>query len=140
MKEHEHVQRLTVWLKPELIHRMDSHLVGDNCKNRSELISKALRFYMGYLTVEDTSEYLSRALADTLKGTVEINTMRLSSLLFKLSVEVNLLGHLVAGGVRLDQHTLQQLRDCAEDEVRRTNGKLYLEHAADARQYNKTEW
>ena len=133
MKEHEHVQRMAIWLKPELIHRMDGHLERDNCKNRSEFISKALRFYMGYLTTEDTSEFLSQALVSVLDGTVGINTHRMSTLLFKLCVEVNLLGHLVASNMRLDGVTCQQLRAYAEDEVRRTNGKIRLENMADVR-------
>ena len=43
----ENVKRITVWLKPELLSRMDGWLETANCKNRSEFISKALRFYMG---------------------------------------------------------------------------------------------
>ena len=42
----ENVKRITVWLKPELLSRMDGWLETANCKNRSEFISKALRFYI----------------------------------------------------------------------------------------------
>ncbi len=52
-------KRTAVWLTPGVIRRMDSWLEEDNCKTRSEFIEKALRFYMGYLATEDTSEYLS---------------------------------------------------------------------------------
>ena len=48
---------------------------------------------MGYLATEDTSEYLSRALVDTLRGTLADNENRLRTLLFKLCVEVNMMGH-----------------------------------------------
>ena len=64
----ENKKRTAVWLTPGVIRRMDGWLEEDNCKTRSEFIEKALRFYMGYLATEDTSEYLSRALADTLRG------------------------------------------------------------------------
>ena len=67
MEEHDNKKRTAVWLTPGVIRRMDSWLEEDNCKTRSEFIEKALRFYMGYLATEDTSEYLSRALADTLR-------------------------------------------------------------------------
>ena len=68
MEEHDNKKRTAVWLTPGVIRRMDGWLEEDNCKTRSEFIEKALRFYMGYLATEDTSEYLSRALADTLRG------------------------------------------------------------------------
>ena len=74
----------TIWLRPSVISRMDGWLEADNCQSRSEFVDKALRFYMGYLATEDTSEYLSRALADTLRGTLADNENRLRTLLFKL--------------------------------------------------------
>lgn len=54
----ENVKRIVVWLKPELLSRMDGWLETANCKNRSEFISKALRFYMGYLATDDVSSYV----------------------------------------------------------------------------------
>ena len=66
--DEENRLKITLWLKPGIVRRMDGWLEEDNCKTRSEFIEKALRFYMGYLATEDTSEYLSRALVDTLRG------------------------------------------------------------------------
>ena len=65
MEERDNKKRTAVWLTPGVIRRMDGWLEEDNCKTRSEFIEKALRFYMGCLATEDTSEYLSRALVDT---------------------------------------------------------------------------
>ena len=45
-------ERTVVWLDSRLIPRMDGWLEADNCKNRSEFINKALRFYMGYCSVK----------------------------------------------------------------------------------------
>ena len=73
----ENKKRTAVWLSPGVIRRMDSWLEEDNCSTRSEFIEKALRFYMGYLATEDTSEYLSQALVDTLQGIVADNSNRL---------------------------------------------------------------
>ena len=64
MEEHDNKKRTAVWLTPGVIRRMDGWLEEDNCKSRGEFAEKALRFYMGYLATEDTSEYLSRALVD----------------------------------------------------------------------------
>ena len=79
---------------------------------------------MGYLATEDTSEYLSRALADTLRGTLADNENRLRTLLFKLCVEVNMMGHTVAAHFRADPVNRRELRAYAVDEVLRTNGKI----------------
>ena len=131
MEEHDNKKRTAVWLTPGVIRRMDSWLEEDNCKTRSEFIEKALRFYMGCLATEDTSEYLSRALADTLRGTVAYNENRLRTLLFKLCVEVNMMGHTVAAHFRADPVNRRELRAYAVDEVLRTNGKISFDDALD---------
>ena len=129
MEEHDNKKRTAVWLTPGVIRRMDGWLEEDNCKTRSEFIEKALRFYMGCLATEDTSEYLSRALADTLRGTLADNENRLRTLLFKLCVEVNMMGHTVAAHFRADPVNRRELRAFAVDEVLRTNGKIRFDDA-----------
>ena len=131
MEEHDNKKRTAVWLTPGVIRRMDGWLEEDNCKTRSEFIEKALRFYMGCLATEDTSEYLSRALADTLRGTLADNENRLRTLLFKLCVEVNMMGHPVAAHFRADPVNRRELRAFAVDEVLRTNGKIRFDDALD---------
>ena len=131
MEEHDNKKRTAVWLTPGVIRRMDGWLEEDNCKTRSEFIEKALRFYMGCLATEDTSEYLSRALVDTLRGTLADNENRLRTLLFKLCVEVNMMGHTVAAHFRTDPVNRRELRAYAVDEVLRTNGKISFDDALD---------
>ena len=86
---------------------------------------------LGYLATEDTSEYLSRALVDTLRGTLADNENRLCTLLFKLCVEVNMMGHTVAAHFRADPVNRRELRAYAVDEVLRTNGKIRFDDALD---------
>ena len=123
--------KLTIWLRPELVQRMDGWLAEDNCKKRRQFIEKALRFYMGYLATEDTSAFLSRALVDTLRGILRDNTNRLSTLLFKWCVELNMMGHTIAAHFRADPVNRRELRAYAVDEVKRTNGKIRFDDALD---------
>lgn len=123
--------KITLWLKPDIVRRMDSWLEEDNCKSRGEFAEKALRFYMGYLSTEDTSAYLSRALVDTLRGMLADNENRLRSLLFKLCVEINMMGHTVAAHFRADPINRRELRAYAVDEVLRTNGQISFDDALD---------
>ena len=129
--DEENRLKITLWLKPGIVRRMDGWLEEGNCKSRGEFAEKALRFYMGYLATEDTSEYLSRALVDTLRGTLADNENRLRTLLFKLCVEVNMMGHTVAAHFRADPVNRRELRAYAVDEVLRTNGKIRFDDALD---------
>ena len=127
----ENKKRTAVWLSPGVIRRMDSWLEEDNCSTRSEFIEKALRFYMGYLATEDTSEYLSRALVDTLQGIVADNSNRLRTMIFKWCVELNMMGHTIAAHFRADPINRRELRAYAVDEVKRTNGQISFDRALD---------
>ena len=127
----ENKKRTAVWLTPGVIHRMDGWLEEDNCSTRSEFIEKALRFYMGYLATEDTSEYLSQALVDTLQGIVADNSNRLRTMIFKWCVELNMMGHTIAAHFRADPINRRELRAFAVDEVKRTNGQISFDRALD---------
>jgi len=122
-------KKVTVWLKPDVLERMDGWLGSDNCKSRGEFVEKALRFYMGYLATGDVSEYLSRALAATLRGIVDDNENRHRSLMFKWTVELNMLMHVIANHFGGDPISLRQLRGYAVDEVKRTNGQVSFDNA-----------
>ncbi len=138
--ENENRIRISIWLKPDVLSRMDGWLEADNCKSRGEFTEKALRFYMGYLATEDVSEYLSAALVATLRGILADNANRLRCLLFKWCVELNMMAHTVAAHFRADPIDRKELRAFAVDEVKRTNGQISFDKALDTqRQFRDDE-
>ena len=100
----------TIWLRPSVIRRMDAWMEEANCRSRSEFIEKAVRFYMGYLGTEDTSEYLSDALVATLRGIIADSTNRTNGILFKCAVEQGIMAHTIAAHFRADQIHTRELR------------------------------
>ena len=132
------IERTVVWLDAGLVPRMDGWLKADNCKNRSEFINKALRFYMGYLGTEDNTTYISQAILTAIQGTLELNNLRLQTILFKCAVELNMLCHTIAAHFRADPIHTRQLRAYAVDEVKRTNGQVSFESAV--RQQRRIEY
>lgn len=137
----ENKKRTAVWLTPATIRRMDSWLESANCKTRSEFIEKALHFYMGYLSAEDTTEYLSDALVTTLRGIIDNNANRLNSLLFKSAVEQGIMAHTIAAHFRDTLEDRRALRGYVVDEVKRINGQLRFEDVQDIqRQIPEDEW
>ena len=139
--EEQNKKRTTIYLPLSVLQRMDAWLAEDNCKSRNEFIEKALRFYMGYLSTEDTSEYLSRALVATLHGIMADNANRFRSLIFKLCVEVGMASHTVAAHFKADPIDLRELRRYVVDEVKRTNGQIKFDDALELqRQVPDEEW
>jgi len=127
--EEQNRKKVTLWIKPDILSRMDGWLEADNCKGRGEFTERALRFYMGYLATEDTSEFLSRTLVTTIQGTMEANTNRICRLLFKLCVELGMAVHTVAAHFKADHNDLRALRGFVVNEVKRTNGDINFDRA-----------
>ena len=123
------IERTVVWLDAGLVPRMDGWLKADNCKNHSEFINKALRFYMGYLGTEDNTAYLSKAILTAIQGTLDDNNNRLCRIIFKWAVELNMMCHTIAAHFRTDPIHTRELRAYAVDEVKRTNGQVSFESA-----------
>ena len=122
-------KKTTFWLPPDMIDRMDGWLKEDNCRSRNEFVEKALRFYMGYLSTEDNTAYISQAILAAIQGTIDNNNNRLRTLLFKCAVELNMMSHTIAAHFRADPIPTRELRAYAVDEVKRTNGQVSFESA-----------
>ena len=140
----EKKKRLAVWLSPDVLQRADTWLATDNCKTRSEFIEKAMRFYMGYLAGVDTSDYLAKTLVDTIKATIHDSENRICTLLYKLTVEVDIMAHIIARHFGGDHFSLRDLRRYAVDEVNKTNGQIKFSDALETQRQmlleEETEW
>ncbi len=127
--QHKAKDRTAVWLYPETIEQMDSMFEADNTKSRSEFIEKALQFYMGYLTSENTTGYLSKVLVSAIQGTLRETENRNSNNLFRLSVEMAMMMNILAAGLEISDDDLQKLRGRCINEVKKTRGKISMEDA-----------
>ena len=122
-------EKFALWITPEAKEIVDSHYKSDNCKSKSEYIEKAVRFYSGYLDTEHADAYLPRVLADVLEGKLGALGKRMGHLLFKLSVDQNLMGNVLAAGIDIDPDELRKARVRCVKEVKETNGEISFEDA-----------
>jgi len=99
----------------------------DNCGSRSEYMEKALLFYSSFLSEKDSSLFLSKALSSTMRGMLTDTENRMATLLFKLTVELAILMHVVASLSDVDDETLRKLRGKCVEDAKRTNGAISFE-------------
>ena len=119
----------SVWLSESAWAEVESRYRRDNCSTRNEFIAKAIRFYSGYLDTEHADEYLPRVLADVLEGKLGVLGKRMGHLLFKLSVDQNLMGNILAADIEIDPDELRKARVRCVKEVKETNGEIGFEDA-----------
>lgn len=116
--------KFPLWFTPETKEKVEQHYRGDNCKSQSEFIEKAIRFYCGYLEAEHDGAYLPHTLSAVLEGSFTALGDRVGRLLFKLSVEVSMLMHIIAYDTDIDLATLEKLRVRCVQDVMRTHGQI----------------
>jgi hypothetical protein len=124
-------KRMAVYFQPETIKKIEQEYREDNCSSKTEFIEKAVKFYIGYLNEEDNINYLSPMITETVKAQIKGTEQRLSRLLFKVAVELGKLSHMTAAVNEVDDETLDKLHAMCVNEVRRINGIIDYEDAAE---------
>ena len=101
--EHNDKIKKAFWITEDMDREIDAHLKPDNCSSRSEFVMNALKFYVGYLNTKNASAFLPEALSATLTGTLDGFAGRISSLLFKQGVDINLKAQIIAYDTDIDE-------------------------------------
>ena len=117
-------KKYAFWLSQETKEELTALYTEDCCTSQSEFVEKAVKFYCGYVKTKGDHSYLPRILSDELEGTVGVMANRIGRLLFKQSVELGILSHIIAADTDVDQVTLRKLRGRCVDDVRHTNGQI----------------
>ena len=123
--------RMAAYFQPETIKKIEQEYREDNCSSKTEFIEKAVKFYIGYLNEEDNINYLSPMITETVKAQIKGTEQRLARLLFKVAVELGKLSHMTAAVNEVDDETLNNLHAMCVNEVRRINGIIDYEDAAE---------
>ena len=132
-------RRMDVYLFPETIEKIKELFSQADCRNRSEFIEKAIRFYVGYLTAEDKSSFLPNMFLSNMRSIVYESDNRQNKLLFKLAVEMALMMNLLAYQFEIDEVSLARLRGECVKEVKRLQGSFSMEDALEWQRSTHTD-
>ena len=121
--------KYAIYLYPSLVEEVDTLMKNANTTNRSEFISDALRFYVGYLKQGKNVDYLAPIIAQAVKEEIRSTEKNNSQILFKLAVESAMLSELQATQIRVTGEQMEQLRRMCSRIVAENNGIITLEKA-----------
>ena len=123
--------KYAIYLYPSLVEEVDTLMKNANTTSRSEFISDALRFYVGYLKQGKNVDYLAPIIAQTIKEEIRSTEKNISQILFKLAVEAAMLAELQATQIRVTNDQMDQLRQMCSRIVAENNGIITFEKAYD---------
>jgi hypothetical protein len=109
----------------------DANLQTANCRSRNEYVENAIRFYTGYLTANNNTDFLCDQVAQTVSAIISNTENRIARMQFKEAVELAKLTHMVAPLCDLDDEQLRRLHIRCVDEVKKINGALRLDRAVE---------
>lgn len=127
MKNQETKQRVPVWLEPKVIEKLNSLIPLQNVANISQLIAKAVDFYLGYIGTNDATEFLSQSLVGVVDSSIRQTEGRNATNLFRLAVEMNIIMRILAEGMDIPNEVIESLRGKAIKQVKKSNGKVKFE-------------
>jgi hypothetical protein len=104
-------------------------MVQEELPTRSDYIEQAIHFYAGHLAMEHNTDYIARAIHESVSGTVKTSENRLARLLFKIAVEMAKLEQMLATINEMDEETLRRLHIRCVNDVKKINGIIRMEDA-----------
>ena len=121
--------KYAIYLYPSLVEEIDSLMKDANATSRSEFISDAVRFYIGYLKQGRNVDYLAPIIAQTIKEEIRHTEKNISQILFKVAVESAMLSQIQAFQIQLTPTQMEDLRQMCSQIVAKNNGIITFEKA-----------
>lgn len=122
-------QKYAYWLRPLLVEEMESMLDEANATSKSDFVTQAINFYIGYLRQKKCVDFISPLLSQSIKSEIGSVEKNISKMLFKLSVEQSIVNNLIASQNEIDGDTMERLRNSCAEEVARLGGVVTFEDA-----------
>ena len=131
MQENNNSNRIGVYINNELLARCDAAMEKTNAESRSEFIREAIEHYIAVLNMKESSRVLTPALESVIGSKIALTEDRINRIMFKLGVEVAMMGNIIAATHDIDEDSLSALRRFCTNEVAAIGGKYSFEDAVE---------
>ena len=136
----ENKDRLALRMRPDTKRKIDQWYKAAGCRSRNQFIEQAVNFYADSLALQDNNALLPKAVLSPLDGRLGMFEERLSALLYKQAVELDLMAGILADNFEISEENIRRRRADSVRSVKQTNGKLSLEQKFRAADEAEAEW
>lgn len=136
----ENKERLALRMEPETKRKIDQWYKAAGCRSRNQFLEEAVNFYVDHLAVNDNNDLLPRAVLSSLDGRLGIFEDRLSSLLYKHAVELDMVMGILADSYQFSEEDMRRRRTESVRNVKGTNGRLSFEQKVRSADEVEDEW
>ena len=132
--------KFAFYLPAERKAELERRYPEDGSHSQTEFVEHALAFYLDYLGAKNAGAFLPKAVSSVIEGRLGQFEGHMSSLLYKLCVEMDLVSTLNASAYNLDDDTLSRLRADSVRNVKQTNGRISFEQHARSSMDGDGQW
>ena len=101
-------EKVTIRLEAETKDRLERCYPMDGSKSQREFVERALNFYMDYLEMNSGNSLLPKEIIAALDGRLGMTENRMSSLLYKLVVAMDMNVGILADAIQMSAEDLQK--------------------------------
>ena len=135
----ENKNRLALRMKPETRQKIDQWYAASGCRSMNQFVEQAVNFYADHLSLEANNS-LPRAVSSALDGRLGVFENRLSSLLYKQAVELDMVMGILADSYDFTEEELRRRRADSVGNVKATNGRLSFQQKVNTEDDVENEW
>lgn len=135
----ESKDRLALRMRPDTKQKIDQWYEAAGCRSKNQFIEQAVNFYADHLAVQSNGN-LPRAVSSALDGRLGMFEDRLSALLYKHAVELDMVMGILADSYKLSEEDMRCRRADSVRNVKQTNGRLSFEQKVRAADETGDEW
>lgn len=121
--------KVTVWITPESCDMVSAFYSLDNCPTKSIFVERAIRYYSGHVSSGKSTDYLPDEVSKSVKRAFTEFETHISKMLFRFSVELDMLMNVVAASINVDASELSKLRAQCVENVKHTRGQIIFDKA-----------
>ena len=135
----ENKDRLALRMRPDTKQKIEQWYMAAGCHSRNQFVERAVNFYADHLAAQ-SNDSLPGAITSALDGRLGMFEDRMSSLLYKHSVELDMVMGILADNYELTEEEMRRRRADSVRNVRGTNGRLSFEQKVHAQDDVEDEW
>lgn len=135
----ESKDRLPLHMGPDTKQKIDQRYRVAGCHSMNQFVEQAVNFYADHLVVQSNGSLL-RATSAALDGRLGMPKDRLSALLYKHTVELDMVMGILADSYELTEEDMRRRRANSVHNVKQTNGRLSFEQKIRVSDDVEDEW
>jgi len=123
----ENKDRLALRMGPDTKRKIEQWYKAAGCRSKNQFVERAVNFYVDHLAVQDDSGTLPRAVLSSLDGRLGMFEDRMASLIYKHTVELDMIAGILADSYELTEEDMRRRRAESVRNVKNTNGRIPFE-------------